>query len=191
MLTGSFSQIFFTGSLATGSFSQIFFTGSLAYSAIAKGMPSAANISTKWPDQKAPVSKRIKIPWKIYQFSDIKGDKGKSQRNAKVIGEALQRWWESFPNVDSNGGARITALRDVSIIHFHVVIDNVPIKYDGKIIEKLGILPIATFDSATESQIKDNDFVFRGTMKISKTDPDELVQVNFSDVEVRAGRYEM
>ena len=140
-------------------------------------------------------SKVIKIPWKMYKFVNNVYDRKKSVKNAKAIGNAIQQWWNSA--ADDVGKIKLTSLNETYMIYMNMVIENVPILMkdpydDGNVfIDKIAILPIVTFKSRDLTDIDDNDFVFGGTMKISKTDPEEIVSVVIEDVEVVAGKYQM
>lgn len=149
--------------------------------------------STEQPEEQKPavnISKRIKIPWKMYKFVDIKGDRKKSLANATVIGGSIQQWWNSNQNWNSNG-FEVKGLKDVHITYMNLIIDSVPIEIEGKPVEKIGILPIATFNAQDTFKVEDNDFVFGGTMKVSKSDPDEIVSVVIDGIDVIAGKYQL
>lgn len=140
-------------------------------------------------------SKVIKIPWKMYKFVNNVYDRKKSVKNAKAIGNAIQQWWNSA--ADDVGKIKLTSLNETYMIYMNMVIENVPILMkdpydDGNVfINKIAILPIVTFKPRDLTDVDDNDFVFGGTMKISKTDPEEIVSVVIEDIEVIAGKYQM
>ena len=136
------------------------------------------------------ITKCIKIPWKMYKFVNNINDRKKSVKNANVIGDAIRQWWNS--TVDDDGKIKLKSI-NAHMIYMNMVIEQFPIfnNVTYHFVDKIAILPIATFKSPNPVDIDDNDFVFGGTMKISKTDPDEIVLVNIEDVEVIAGKYQM
>ena len=137
-----------------------------------------------------PISKRIKIPWKMYKFVNIEGDSKKSLANATIIGESIKHWWNSVQTWSNYGGGfEIKGMSGVRIHYINLVIDDMPIEIDNKLTEKLCIMSIGTFKTNDPLKVKDNDFIFKGTMKISKTDTQELVAVSIEGIDPIAGKY--
>jgi len=182
----------------TGSYKCMWVSGSYALTGSYVSSPTGGvtaspstfnNINTS--EQTFSVSKLIKIPWRIYKLSDIPNDLARSKTNAHIIGESIQRWWSEAPSWKEGMGMSFTELSNVYITDFHLVIDKIPLEQNGKIIEKIGIMPVAVFNSPNAALIEDNDFVFGGTINISKTNPNELVSMIISGIEIIPGKYEM
>jgi len=166
-------------------------SGTLSGVSNTQGPASASYQGTGQIPASVTVTKQIKIPWKMYKLSDIKGDLKKSLSNAKVIGNAIMSWWANSKNWAGTEGKSLNTLDGVIITYIDLVIDTIPIEIDGKVNLKYGILPIASFKTIDVQKVKDNDFIFSGTMKISKSDPDELVSVQIDGMDVIAGKYEI
>ena len=185
-LTGSYT----TG--ISGAYANPVYSGAIASTGpIGNGiMPnSAEQLPEPVPPKK--ISKRIKIPWKMYKFVDIKGDKKKSLANATVIAESIQRWWNSVQNWNHSNGIEVKGLKDVYITYMNLIVDSIPVEIEGKPLEKIGILPIATFNDQSNYEINNYDFVLSGIMKVSKTVPDEIVSVIIDGIDVIAGKYQL
>ena len=137
------------------------------------------------------ITKCIKIPWKMYKFVNNIGDIKKSVKNANVIGDAIRQWWNSTLNRDDK--IKLTSINETYMVHMNLVIERLPFfnNVTYRFVDKIAILPIVTFEPRNLDDIDNNDFVFGGTMKISKTDPEEIVSVIIESVEVIPGKYQM
>jgi hypothetical protein len=137
-----------------------------------------------------PLSRRIKIPWRMYKMVNGMINRKKGYANAKIIGGAIDQWWNNNKQWNADG-MPIKGLQEVYISHLNLVIDKVPIMENNILKEYIGIMPIATFSAQDQFKVNDNDFVFSGTMKISKTDPEEIFSVQIDGIDACAGKYQM
>jgi len=187
-----------TSPIATASSSYII-TGS--YNTISGGFaPYTMGTSSLFADSDSitnetpnTYTRRIKIPWKMYRFTDIFCDKRKSLANGKIIGKGIHAWWLNNKNW-TNGGLDLPELTGVTLTFLNIVVDSVPIESNGVLTEKIAILPIGTLQQKPQTKavdLEDYDFVFRGTMKVAKNDPDSLFSVQLEGIDVVAGKYEL
>jgi len=159
---------------------------------ILTGKPIMQNYILSTPET---VSKVVKIPWRMYKFINNIDNRKKAVKNAMIIGEAIRQWWNS--STDNVGRVKLKGINETYMIYMNLIIEKVPFltpknnNADNIFSNLIAVLPIATFEPRDLSDIDDNDFVFSGTMKISKTDPEEIISVVIGGIDIVAGKYQM